>query len=64
MTHAILGTAALAIGGVVYGLVKHITLAQVKAEIAKIEGEIVAGTLAAEVQAIIATLVARIKSIL
>lgn len=55
---------ALVVGAVGYAIKKHITLAQVKAEVVKIEGEIVSGTLVAEVKAGYAAIIARIKALL
>lgn len=54
----------LTLAAAAYAVYKHLTVAEIKAELVKIEGEIVNGTLAAEVKATIQTLVARIKALI
>ena len=43
---------------------KHLTVSDIKAELAKIESEIASGALAAEVKSLFATAVARLKALL
>lgn len=62
MIHFFAGVVVLVLAG--YAAYKHLTVADVKKELLKIEGEIASGVLAAEVKAGYATLVARIKSLL
>ena len=62
MIHTI--EAIVVLGSIGYSVYKHLTLADVKAELAKIESEIASGVIAEEVKAVYAVFVARIKSIL
>lgn len=62
MIDFILGAGIL--GSLAYAAYKHLTVADVKKELLKIEGEIANGVLAAEVKAGYAAIVARIKALL
>lgn len=55
---------AVAVAATGYAVYKHITLAQVKAEIAKIESELAAGALAAEIKAAASAIIARLVALL
>ena len=52
------------LGIAAYAAYKHLTIRDIKAELAKIEGEIASGVIAEEVKTAYAVFVARIKSIL
>lgn len=47
-----------------YSVYKHLTLADVKAELVKIESEIASGVIAEEVKAVYAVIIARLKALL
>lgn len=53
--HVLIGLGVVAAGAVVYAVYKHLTVAEVKAEIAKIEAEVVTDAKA---------VIARIKAVL
>ena len=60
--HYLLGVALVA--AVAYAMYKHLTVSDIKAELAKIESEIASGALATEVKSLFATAVARLKALL
>jgi hypothetical protein len=62
MITGILGVALVA--ATTYAIYKHLTLADIKAEIAKIEGEIAAGALAAEIKTAASAIIARLVALL
>jgi len=62
MIIGILGAALVAV--TTYAVYKHLTLADIKAEITKIEGEIAAGTLAAEIKVAASAIIARLAALL
>jgi hypothetical protein len=65
MTNALHTIAGIVfIGSIGYSVYKHLTVAGIKAELAKIESEIASGVIAEEIKVVYAVFVARIKSIL